>query len=502
MSSETDDPVLELVETLAEFEFDPLGFVEWAFPWGEAGTTLATKAGPEEWQRQELVAIGEKLRAGGDLGAVIKEARSAGHGVGKSAFVAWLILWAASTRENTRGVVTANTETQLRTKTWAELSKWHQLFIGRDLFVCTATSIFSADPKSAKTWRIDAITWTKERSEAFAGLHNEGNRILVIFDEAATIDDVIWEVTEGALTDARTQIIWCVFGNPTRTTGRFHKACTRHSGGWSHRSVDSRTVSITNKTQIEAWARDYGDDSDFFRVRVKGQFPRQGFANFIGAELVENARLRRVPKVSWMQHQKILAIDPARFGEDFTVITLRQGLIAHWQLKMSGFDGPDVAGRVIEIVREEQASGQQISCIAYDAVGNGADLDSSLRRASGLPFLIPVQWGVPAKDDMQYFNQRSEAWGTMKGWLANGQIPDDDDLADELSSLEYGYDARLRIQLESKDDAKRRGIASPDCADSLAISFIPELIDRRIVTAKVRPVQPRKVIWSRTAGVR
>lgn len=485
------DPLEEVLEQLAEFEMDPAGFVRWAFPWGQEGTALVDEPGPEPWQIEQLETIGAKLRAGGDAGAVILEAISAGHGVGKSAEVAWLVLWAISTRENTRGVVTANTDTQLRTKTWAELARWHQLFIAKELFTLTATAIYSADTQHSKTWRIDQIPWSKERSEAFAGLHNKGNRILVIFDEASAIDDIIWETTEGALTDEKTQIIWCAYGNPTRTSGRFHKECSRPRR-FRYSRVDSRQVLFTNKGQIQEWVDEYGEDSDFVRVRVKGQFPRAGFSNYIGPDLTEGARRREVPRMAYMQHQKILAVDPARFGDDKSVITLRQGLKVHYQVKLSGFDGPDLASRIVELVQKEPG----ISCIAYDANGNGADLDSALRRAPGLPLLVPVMWGIPAKDDKHFFNQRSEAWGKMKEWLAHGEIPDDDELCDQCTSLDYGYDAAFRIQLESKKDAKKRGIQSPDCADSLAISFIPELIDRKVVTAKVRPQQPRKVVWS------
>jgi hypothetical protein len=121
---------------------------------------------------------------------------------------------------------------------------------------------------------------------------------------------------------------------------------------------------------------------------------------------------------------------------------------------LSGFDGVDLASRIFEIVRKEGP----ISCIAYDAIGNGADLDSALRRMQGLPALIPVQWGVPAKDEKQYFNQRSECWGKMREFLENGQIPDDDDLGEQLISLDYGYDARFRIQLQSKKDLKKMGV--------------------------------------------
>jgi hypothetical protein len=115
----------------------------------------------------------------------------------------------------------------------------------------------------------------------------------------------------------------------------------------------------------------------------------------------------------------------------------------------------------------------------------------------GLPPLVPVQWGIPAGDDKQYANLRSEAWGKMREWLEHGQIPDDDHLANELTSLDYATDNRFRIQLQSKKDAKKNGGKSPDRADSLAISLVPELTARKLVSAKVRPVKRRTVIWTK-----
>lgn len=484
----------DLIDQLIDFEYDPLGFVLWAFPWGEPGTSLADEDGPEEWQREQLDRIGRRLAEGGDLGAVIEEDVAAGHGVGKSAIVSWLILWAISTKADTRGVVTANTDTQLRTKTWAELGKWHQLFVARDLFTLTATAIYSADAATHKTWRIDQIPWSKERSEAFAGLHNKGKRILVLFDEASAIDDLIWEVTEGALTDEKTQILWLRYGNPTRTTGRFHRNFTRGKRNATQR-VDSRTVRFTNKAQIQTWIDEYGEDSDFVRVRVKGMFPRAGSMTFIPYDLVEGARTRELRRVDYESQHKILSIDPARYGDDSSVITLRQGLKVHWQQKMSGFDGPELAGRCVEICRQIKG----IQAIIYDAVGIGADLDSSLKRAPGLPLLIPIAWGIPAKDSQQYFNQRAEAWGRMKEWLKHGMIPDDDTLVEELTGIEYGYSNAFQIQLERKDDYKKRLGRSPDCADSLALSFLVDVLERPAAArrATVRPTNQRKIVWSR-----
>ena len=488
-------PIDDLLDGLAHYAMDPLGFVLWAFPWGEPGTPLEDMDGPEEWQRRQLERIGHKLREGGEEGAVIEEDVSAGHGVGKSALVAWQVLWAISTHADTRGVVTANTDAQLRTKTWAELTKWYSLFIARSLFTLTATAIYIADdPVREKAWRIDQVPWSKDKPESFAGLHNQGKRLLVIFDEASAIDDIIWEVTEGALTDAKTQILWLRYGNPTRTAGAFFKRCTQPKRSVYTR-VDSRQVRFSNKAQIQAWVDDYGEDSDFVRVRVKGEFPRAGFSNFISPELVMAAQRRRIGLTEYSTYPKILAVDPARFGDDSTVITLRQGRKIHWQLELKGYDGFDIASRIERIVREEG----KIFCIAYDAIGNGAELDGVLKRCpwARATTLLPVMWGQPAKDDKQFSNQRAECYGALRDWLEHGQIPQSDELMQQMTSIDYFYDVKMRIQLRSKKDMKKEGNKSPDHADSAAISFAPDLIERKITTAKVRPQQQRRVIWSR-----
>ena len=259
-----------LVGYLAECQHDPELFVKLSFPWGEPDTPLENKTGPEKWQLDILREIKDEVKT---ADVAIREAVASGHGIGKSALVSWLILWALGTCSDTRGVVTANTEAQLRTKTWAELNKWYNMWIAKPLFDYTATSIFCNVDGNEKTWRIDAIPWSETNSEAFAGLHNQGNRILIIFDEASAIHDTIWEVTEGALTDADTEIIWCCFGNPTRSSGRFYDCFHKHRNYWHTRRVDSRSVSFSDKKQIEAWREIYGEDSDFFKVRVRGEFP-------------------------------------------------------------------------------------------------------------------------------------------------------------------------------------------------------------------------------------
>ena len=195
-----------------------------------------------------------------DAGEAVRSAVASGHGIGKSALVSWIILWAMSTLPDTRGVVSANTEGQLRTKTWPELAKWHGLCLNRDWFEYTATSLHSVLAGRDRTWRVDAITWSENNTEAIAGLHNKGRRAFVLLDEASAIPDPVWDTIEGALTDAGTELLWCVFGNPTRNTGRFREcfAGGRFAHRWQPRQIDSRSVAMTNKGQIETLGEGLG----------------------------------------------------------------------------------------------------------------------------------------------------------------------------------------------------------------------------------------------------
>lgn len=461
----------QLVELIASCSGDPLRFVRVAFPWAEPGSPLELHDGPDVWQTQILTEVRDGLRT---LDEAIQEAVASGHGVGKSGLVAWLILWALSTFEDTKGVVTANTETQLRTKTWPELAKWHRMFIAKHWFNFTATSIYSVDPDHEKTWRVDAIAWSERNTEAFAGLHNQGKRILVVFDEASAIPDVIWETTEGALTDSDTQIIWCVFGNPTRNTGRFRECFGRYRHRWAPHQIDSRTAKMTNKAQIDDWVKDYGEDSDFVRVRVRGVFPRAGSMQFISSELVEEASARE--PVAYLSDPCVMGVDVARFGDDMTVIVVRRGRDAcstPW-VKLRGADTMTVAAKVVEMAQEYKPD-----AIFVDGGGVGGGVIDRLNMLRQP--VLEVQFGGTAdksnksgEGDIVYANKRAEMWGSMRDWLKGGAIPDDPELVADLTGVEYGYTilrGRDAIQLEKKADMKKRGLASPDAADALAITF-------------------------------
>ena len=502
----------QLAQDVGGFAFDPLGFVLYAFPWGEGA--LGEAYGPEPWQREELEAIGAALRAGaaqeeiaqgestlaggeragGELeelaqakdlqaGAVhqaILRAISSGHGIGKSAFVAWVILWAMSTLQDTRAVVTANTEAQLKGKTWAELAKWHRLCLCGHWFECTATALIAKASGHAKTWRCDMVPWSERSTEAFAGLHNKGRRVLLIFDEASAIPDSVWEVSEGALTDADTEIIWIVCGNPTRNSGRFKECFGRLRHRWGTRAVDSRTVSLTNKGQIQKWVDDYGEDSDFVRVRVRGVFPRAGSNQLIPAELIETAAVRSLRSEIYRAAPLVFGLDVARFGDDQSVLTKRQGLYTQPQLKWRGLDLMTLAGIVAQHIDKDQPD-----AVFIDMGGLGAGVVDRLHQL-GYDQVVGIDFGGSACDPTQHANKRTEMWCAIPAWLKNGgALPPDPELAADLSGPEYGFTGdKGQMILEKKADMKKRGLASPDCGDSLALTFAQPVARRQDMSAK------------------
>lgn len=479
-------------EDLARFEMDPLGFVKWAYPWGQRGTELENETGPDEWQSSVLREMAIRLRSGGRDGAVVQIGVRSGHGVGKSALTAWIVHWAISTRELTRGVVTAMTETQLRTKTWPELARWHQMFVARDLFSLSATSIRSNDAESAKQWRIDCVPWSEKQPASFAGLHNRGRRILLVMDEASEIHDEIWRVSEGAMTDSGTQIIWCAFGNPTKATGRFYDIFAGKSDRWFALTVDSRTSRFSNKMLIDSWAREYGEDSDFFRVRVRGLPPRSGVSGLIAPDDVRAARDRVLAPADYASFPIVMALDPAEFGDNLSVLTIRQGPKVHKQISWSGLDGIDLASRVVD----ERARWPSCRQVIVESTGVGAAACAALRRVPGFP-LAEYNPASEAANPTVYANMRAELWLRMRDAIKTAQLPDDDRLQDQLTSVNYGYDGRMRYQIESKKDMRSRGVESPDFADSLSMTYLADTIAALSTSRRFQAVPMKRTmnVW-------
>jgi hypothetical protein len=321
-----------------------------------------------------------------------------------------------------------------------------------------------------ENWRFDAVTWSEERTEAFAGLHNE-NGTIVIFDEGSAISDKIYEVTEGVLVDPL--VVWLVFGNPTRNTGRFRECFGKLRNLWRPMHIDSRTCRMNQSKmpQYKQWITTYGDDSDFVRVRIKGQFPSASDKQFIATHLVEEAREREVPIDNMAP--LIMGVDPARFGNDKFVVRWRRGRDARSMppTKWGKIDNMEAANRLADLIDKFDPD-----AVCIDS-GNGAGIIDRLRQMGYKVW--EVSFGVKLKEG-PYANTRAKYWGEMRDWLATGMIDADQELFDDLIGPEFAYGGPEGDQwlLESKEAMKERGLASPDDADALACTFAVKVARR------------------------
>ncbi|GGE55678.1 hypothetical protein GCM10007276_35930 [Agaricicola taiwanensis] len=277
----------DLIDWVASCQFDPHRFALGAWDWG-AGELDGLK-GPRDWQADILKVIRDHLADDEKRFEPLQIAVASGHGIGKSALMGMISGWAMSCFDKAKVLATANTDTQLRTKTAPEVGRWFSSSITGHWFDVRATAVKARDKQASDAWRMDFIPWSEHNTEAFAGLHNKGRIIVLLFDEASKIADKVWEVAEGAMTDEATIVIWVVFGNPTRNTGRFRECFRRFRRYWTVRQIDSRSVPGTNKAYLTRLVDQYGEDSDVVKYRVRGMFPSASARQFISTQDVDVA---------------------------------------------------------------------------------------------------------------------------------------------------------------------------------------------------------------------
>lgn len=465
-----------LAEDIAGFATDPYGHALYAFPWGEG--PLDGLEGPRRWQTEVMREIGDHLANPATRHTPLRLAVASGHGPGKSALIAMISKWGLDTCPDTRIVVTANTENQLNTKTSPELTKWANMAVTRDWFRPSVTAIYSSAKGHDRSWRLDCIPWSVHSPESFAGLHNQGRRIILIFDEASNIADRIWEVAEGALTDEGTEIIWLAFGNPTRNSGRFKDCFGKHRNLWRTRHIDSRTVEGTNKAYLDELVATYGEDSDIVKVRVRGQFPSASSMQFIGSDLVDAAVQREIGMSDVLPTEPVIfGLDHARFGDDASVLAIRQGRDARsrpWK-QWQGANSMEIAGELAS-----QAAIHKPDAIFIDAGGpNAGGVIDRLRQLLGSHSNVyeihfggkglEANWSADHRT--RTANKRAEMYTNLRAWLERGAIPDYPRLADDLTAIEYSYNADNAVLLERKEHIRARGLPSSDWSDALALTF-------------------------------
>jgi hypothetical protein len=391
---------------------DPLAFVLYTFPWGQAGTPLEHFPGPRKWQRQILADLRDHIKENqGKIDfSTFRESVASGRGIGKSALVSWLVIWMLSSRIGSTTIVSANSEAQLRSVTWAEITKWLAMSLNSHWFEIAATRIMPAKwltelverdlKKGTRYWSVEGRLWSEENPDAYAGVHNFDG-VMLIFDEASGIPDSIWSV-------------------------------------------------------------EYGPDSYQASVEVYGNFPSEGDDQFIGSNLVDDAMKR--PPIKDDSAPIVIGVDPARFGADATVIAIRQGRDILELRRHRGADTMEVAGYVIDAIEQFKPA---LVCI--DEGGLGAGVVDRLKEQRYK--IRGVNFGNKAKNQIMWGNKRAEMWGAMRDWLRTGHLPTDRFLKTDLISPRTKPDSKGTLFLESKKDMKSRGLASPDAADAIAVTF-------------------------------
>lgn len=460
----------DLAELVSNCYADPMRFVMLAYPWGEPGTLLDYD-GPDTWQRETLIQIGEEVKKrrfdGFHAVEPIRLAIASGHGIGKSTLVAWIVNWLMSTRPDCQGTVTANTATQLETKTWAAIRKWTAMSITSHWFTCNTSAMRSVTRPA--TWFCTPLTCREENSEAFAGQHAAGSTSFYIFDEASAVPDGIYEVADGGLTDGEPMEF--MFGNPTRSSGKFYRCCFGvEQNRWIHRSIDSRTSKFANKVELQNWIDDYGEDSDFVRVRVRGLPPSASELQFIDIQRIQDAQRRQVEVLP--DEPLIAGFDVSGGGSAWNVIRFRRGLDARSipPIRIPGEHGRDrsvLIGRAAEVMRGTH-NGHKVAAMFVDSAF-GAPIVERLHLL-GYKNVHEINFGGLAPNAHQA-NQRAYMWTTLKDWLLRGAIDSLPQLEIGLGGPGYHINKSNKLVLESKADMQKRGEASPDDGDALALTF-------------------------------
>jgi hypothetical protein len=466
-------------------------YIQFVFPWGKPNTPLYRFKEPRKWQIEKFEAMTDHIKQNrermslGLMPKVFQDATVSGRGPGKSAFVGMTNLWFMSTRLGGSCINTANTEDQLKSKTWAELGKWHTMSINVHWFDKLALSLRPApwfEHALKNQLKIDtgyyysiAQLWSEEKPDAFAGAHNM-NGMLVVFDEASGIPRPIWTVTEGFFTEPIADRFWFVFSNGRRNTGQFFECFHKDRNYWRGTHIDSRTVEGVDKNKLQEIVDKYGEDSDEARIEVKGMFPRQGDQQFISRDIVENAESRAVEKDAYAP--LIMGVDPARYGSDCTVIRFRQGRDARSipAITMKGADNMQVANTVASWITK---CNPDAVCID---VGNGSGIIDRLRE---MGFKVHEVAFGKSSPEQEWANFRTYMWAQMREWLGGGCIDAHMELRTDLTAPEYRFmSGSDKLRLETKEELKARGFASPDHGDALALTFAIKVARRDLFASK------------------
>jgi phage terminase large subunit len=433
-------------------------------------TFAAVVLGIDCWDKQEDVLQG--------VASHPRSATRAGHKVSKSNTAAILALWWThdpDARPGGQVILTSSTSRQVRKILWKELRRLYRRAKARGYDL---GGRLHRDPGTGLQWDDgrEIMGFATDEPENMAGF--SGKYQLFICDEASGIPAEIFEAIEGNRAGGATL---CLFGNPTQTSGEFYDAFHDKADLYDTHHISSRDTpnvkegrevipGLATKAWVDEKLLEWGEDDPRFQVRVEGNFPGSGERNVFALVLIEDAQKRTPAGVGALR----AGLDPARFGDDDSVLTLVRGDRCHPPLTLPKGDGPQVAASAfVEIQKARQ--GDEPVVLKVDIGGIGAAVYDSLRRMEagrGWLTVLPVNSSNRAQKPDEYANARAEMHFRGVAWLkAGGCLPKDSKLKAEALAPHYDLDGKDRLIVEAKDEIKSRLGRSPDRLDSLLLAL-------------------------------
>jgi len=380
---------------------------------------------------------------------------------GKTCVLAWLILWALAVEDDIRILATAPTFPLLNRVLKTEIEKWLYKMPPQyqEMYEVTRDCIKRV---GNKTHRCDFATASADNEQALAGSHS-GN-YWIIADEGSAISDDVYEVLLGTLSYGSGGR-FIITSNPTRSVGFYFDLFTQGNPFWKLHTFTAFGTPHVSKEYIEEVKQTYGEDHDFYRVRILGEFPQATSSQFITTDEVDLPQRNSLQLGDYHNFPKVGAVDVARFGDDDTVFITRQGPKILDVSRYKGLNTMEVTAEMLQYWKHH--SHEQIF---VDGTGLGSGVvDRGMEL--GVP-VVDVVVGNKSSNPKKYVNLRAQLWGSMKEWLANGaDIPNDTELKRQLLSMEYGYNGKLQIQMMSKKELKKKHGFSPDIPDAISLSF-------------------------------
>ena len=431
------------------------------------------KGGPAQFAQEVLGANPTAQQWEGSRALVEKRRVSirSGHGTGKSTFEAWCVLWFLSCYFPAKVPATAPTSHQLEDVLWAEIAKWHRKW-GERIDWMAEQFVWSAGAYRMKDAPNEAFavarTSRPERPEALQGFHSEN--ILFLIDEASGVADNVFEVAEGALSTDGAFVVMCA--NPTRSSGYFYDSHHKMRAAWAALHWNGEDSPNVSKTYVENMAKKYGRQSPVFKVRVLGDFV-DAADGVISLELCEAAKVREVDVVQ--SAPVVWGVDVARFGDDSSALAKRKG--NHQLAPIREWWGKDTMATTGIIKREWDMTpaAERPKAINVDVIGIGSGVVDRLKELH-LPVVgVNVAESESGREggDLSFSRLRDELWWQGREWLEakDCRLADDDETIAELTTPTYRFLSNGRIQVETKDEMRKRGVKSPNRADAWLLTF-------------------------------